>query len=95
MYYHLYNGVYICQNGAIMITTGTKIKTLRVLRGLSQAELAELAGITRPQLSETENDIRHDPAQIESITAALGLDSLTAPRLEAAFLVLVAQEVPA
>ncbi|QDT51893.1 HTH-type transcriptional regulator SinR [Symmachiella dynata] len=58
-----------------MIQFGKTIKRLRVKNGLSQQELAEMAGLTRSFLSLLENDLR-----TPSITAVRNIsESLSVP----------------
>lgn len=53
---------------------GNTIKSLRQDKGFKQAELAQRSGISRPYLSEIENNKKlPDIETLESISKALGL----------------------
>lgn len=56
------------------MTTGKAIRALRIKAGMTQAKLAQLAGITFQQLSKYERGI-HDPrlAILRKLAAALGV----------------------
>ena len=57
-----------------MSRLGEVLETARRARGLTQAELAELASVTQAALSRYENDLREpDSAALESVASALGV----------------------
>lgn len=77
------------------ITTGTKIRTLRVMRGYSQSELAKLIGLRQSLVSDIEIDrVLPGTDILEAIEAALGL-RFDAPAVEAAFAILAGHDQPA
>ena len=49
------------------------LKGLRVLRNLSQKELAEKAKMTQTEISHLENGLRPTERQLKKITKAFGL----------------------
>lgn len=64
-----------------------RIKELRESRGLSQVELADKVGVSKSQMSEIENEVRHATQQrLVAIAKALGVpivDLFTADAREA------------
>lgn len=69
-------------------TLGRQIRALRLLRGLHQADLANLAGFSRPTLVAIERDhVLPTPEKMTAIEAALGI-SFSHPDIQAAFAVL-------
>lgn len=76
------------------IPVGLKIKTLRTLHDIYQADLAEQAGINRQILINIETGrVIPGQEQIDAINAIFGLD-LNSPEVDAAFLILGPQETP-
>lgn len=71
-----------------MITFGTKIRTIRAVHNLTQAEVAQRAKLSRNDIMMFENNraLPTDEAKTK-IETALGID-LDAPQVEAAFKIL-------
>lgn len=58
-----------------MTTYGGRLRAARTARGWTQAELAELAGISQVELSRAEHGQRQLPLERrQQVAAALGLD---------------------
>jgi len=53
---------------------GRKIKLARIARGLSQTELCEKTGISRPTLTKLEREGTDDSGYIESLSKALEIN---------------------
>lgn len=71
-----------------MITPGTKIRTVRNLRNLSQTEFARRVNIQQWTLSALETDqVNPNDKLIEAIEATFGI-RLDSPEVEAAFVIL-------
>lgn len=62
-------------------TVGTNLRRLRVAKGLTLTELAELSGVSRVTLGQLENTATHSPrlSTLQVIAAALGqrIEALT------------------
>lgn len=70
------------------LTLGRQIRALRLLRGLHQADLANLAGFSRPTLVAIERDqVLPTPEKMTAIEAALGIN-FSDPEIRAAFAIL-------
>jgi transcriptional regulator with XRE-family HTH domain len=71
-----------------MVTLGTKIRTIRALRGVSAPALSKITGINQSNISEYEcNRITPRPSSLQKLEAALNI-RFNAPAVEAAFAVL-------
>ena len=69
---------YLCREfraaPAYAVTMGLRIKTLRQERGLTQSELASMAGVSRSLLTMYENETRNpNTKRLASIARALGV----------------------
>ena len=58
---------------------GTRLRELRAQRGLTQAQLARRAGLSRPFLSTLERGHRHRPDLIPALARALGVTTASWP----------------
>lgn len=57
-----------------MRTIGQNIKEMREARGMTQAELARLAGMSQQAIGHVETDATRQPRRLHHIAAALGCD---------------------
>lgn len=69
---------------AVYQLTGSRVRELRELRGLRQADLADCVGVSRPSIVQFESGMQHLPLEtIYAIAAALGAQiSDILPRME-------------
>jgi transcriptional regulator with XRE-family HTH domain len=82
------------QEGDIPLTFGQKLKTVRTLRKLYQADLEQLSGVRRDKIIAIEKDDILVPGDDirNALEAALNL-KLDEPEVEAAFLLLAGHPV--
>jgi transcriptional regulator with XRE-family HTH domain len=65
-------------------TTGPDLRTERLRRGVTQAQLAARLGVTPPRLSHVENSIRVTPRYVARYLSALGIGDPADERIEQA-----------